>query len=70
MLLSQGCLQRDLLYKTKTIIAQLNYRASLQLFVFRVMLETDEGENFESDEETPEVYALKDLCTLIGSKKE
>ena len=33
------------------------------------MSETDEGENFESDEETPEVYDLKDLCTLIGSKK-
>ena len=34
------------------------------------MSEADEGENFESDEETPEVYELKDLCTLIGSKKE
>ena len=34
------------------------------------MLETDEGENFESDEETSEVYDLKDLYTLIGSKKD
>lgn len=31
--------------------------------------ESDECENVEVDEETSEIYDLKDLCALIGSKK-